>query len=368
MLGDLVDGKYQVQRLLSRGGNGTVYVARHVHLGTEVALKVLDATADHPDERRRLLREARVAARLSHANLVPILDCGIIGDRAYVVMEFVTGGDLRSYLTRHAPLGLAATCGVIRDIAAGLTAAHDAGVVHRDLKPENVVLDARTSPPRAWSTSAATLARPRPRVSQSTTPAMAGTPAYLAPEQASGAGPVTDAVDRWALGVIAYECLSGRPPFAAESLGELVLQICAWPLPTPSTAAAVPVGFDAWFARACAREPAARFPSVAAMAAALAALDRAHTAPAALAPTSRPRRRRAWRSRRRRRWLAVAAGIAASRRSPAWSRSHRRPLAPPATAVPVDAPQGPTAPAPLRLAVLLLKVIAPVPDDTTPRR
>ena len=189
-VGTLIDGKYRVERLLSRGGAGAVFVARHVHLGTEVALKLLhDHARDGGDasardlRTRRFLREARLAAQLTHPNLVQILDCGLVDDVPYLVMELIPGTDLRARLAA-APLTLVETCALIDGIAAGLTVAHVAGIVHRDLKPDNVVLDTRATPPRprvvdfGLATLTPTAARD---ASGSSLPPMAGTPAYLAP-------------------------------------------------------------------------------------------------------------------------------------------------------------------------------------------
>ena len=303
VLGAIIDGKYRIERELSRGGMGTVYVATHVHLDTTVAVKLLHdgtdddsrlsatasatattiagaATTDNVPSAQRFLREARLAAHLRHPNLVQVLDFGVAGGVPYLVMELVPGESLRARLIRAGRLSLAETSAIVDGIAAGLAAAHAGGVIHRDLKPDNVVLD-HDGQPKVVDFGLAT------DPSSSAPSPLAGTPAYLSPEQAAGDDPITDAADRWALGVIAFECLTGRTPFDGESLGEIILQLTSRAAPVPSSVAEVPAGFDAWFARACARDPDDRFATAPEMSATLAALLPAP-------PVRRARRRLVW--------------------------------------------------------------------------
>lgn len=267
LCGALLDGKYRVGRELSRGGAGVVYEATHEHLGTAVAVKVLEASAASEGgslcslvEPESFLREARLAARLRHPNVVQVLDFGVTNELPYLVMELVPGESLRARLARG-PLSFAEALPILEGIAAALGAAHERGIVHRDLKPENVVVAPGPGAPLVkvvdFGLACAASAEPGSEAGS-----LWGTPAYSSPEQASGVGPVTPAVDRWALGVIAFECLTGRRPFEGETLGELVLQLCHWAAPVPSERAPVPPGFDAWFAKACAREPRERFATV----------------------------------------------------------------------------------------------------------
>jgi serine/threonine protein kinase/tetratricopeptide (TPR) repeat protein len=269
---EVIDGRYRLERELSRGGMGRVFAATHVHLGTSVAVKLLESD-DSPKERDRFLQEARAAAQLKHPNVVRVTDFGIDRDQQpYLVMELLEGESLRARLEREGKLDGAATAAIVDGVAKALTAAHAAGIVHRDLKPDNVwvcpegdakVLDFGIAKVVATASAVTTASG-----------AMLGTPAYMSPEQAQGTKDVDASSDLWALGVVAYECLVGARPFDAEALGELVLQICAWPMPTPSQHATVPAGFDAWFAIACMRDRDLRFGSAAAQAAALAKVCR----------------------------------------------------------------------------------------------
>ncbi len=254
----VLDGRYRLGLELSRGGMGRVFSATHIHLGTTVAIKVLD-TDDTPKERERFLQEARAAAQLKHPNVVQVTDFGIFEEQQYLVMELLEGETLRALLERKGPLDPGKTAAIIAGIARALTAAHAAKIVHRDLKPDTVWIDERGDA-KVLDFGIAKVASTIPSVTTASG-AVLGTPAYMSPEQAQGTRDVDAASDRWALGVIAYECLVGARPFEAEALGELVLQICAWPQPVPSQHAELPEGFDAWFAKACARDRDDRFAS-----------------------------------------------------------------------------------------------------------
>ncbi len=254
----VIDGRYRLGRELSRGGMGRVFSATHIHLGTSVAIKLLDGD-DTPKERERFLQEARAAAQLKHPNVVQVTDFGIANEQPYLVMELLEGETLRARLEREGTLDPVTTASIIAGIARALTAAHAAKIVHRDLKPDNVWIDERGDV-KVLDFGIAKIASSTPSVTTASG-AVLGTPAYMSPEQAQGNRDVDSASDRWALGVIAYECLVGVRPFDADALGELVLQICAWSPPVPSQHASVPDGFDAWFAQACAREREDRFSS-----------------------------------------------------------------------------------------------------------
>ena len=266
--GQVLEGKYRLCERLASGTMGSVWRAEHLALEVPVAIKFMQASAEGDrDMTRRFLREARIASALSSPHVPRVLDFGVDHGRPYMVMELLQGESLAHRLRRVGCLSPEQTASVLSPLAGALQRAHDLGVVHRDIKPENVfivkvgerehakLLDFGVAKVRARQFDVS--------VSRDTAEGeMVGTPHYMSPEQARGATTVDHRSDVWALGVIAFECLLGYPPFVSSGLGNLLLQICTQPLPVPSRFGAVPVGFDAWFARACARLPEERFPSV----------------------------------------------------------------------------------------------------------
>lgn len=264
--GQILDARYRLVRPLAQGGMGSVWRAEHLSLRSSVALKVIESATD-PDRAatERFLREARLAAALRSPHVVQIFDYGVDGPTPYIVMELLEGESLAERLERVGRLSPAETARVIQHVARAIGRAHEAGIIHRDLKPENVfivrndddeickVLDFGIAKAYSQELSGAFAAATR-------TGSLLGTPSYMSPEQAEGnkADPRTDI---WALGIIAYRCLLGHLPFSEITLPQLILSICTRPLPVPSLRGTAPEGFDAWFARACARSPADRFES-----------------------------------------------------------------------------------------------------------
>lgn len=274
---ELVAGKYQLQRLLGRGGMGSVWEGVHVSLGTRVAVKFIEAEyADSPEARARFVNEARAAATLQSKHVVQVYDHGLMPDgRPYIVMEFLAGEPLDARLDRQGRLKPAETVRIVQQIARALGKAHRAGIVHRDLKPENVFLvwddDEQTDVAKVVDFGIAKFTSPSMGVSSSTrTGSVLGTPYFMSPEQARGLRSVDYRTDLWALGVITYRCLVGALPFTGEAVGDLLVKICTAPLPVPSQLVPeLPAAFDAWFARALAREPEGRFQSAQELAEAL---------------------------------------------------------------------------------------------------
>ena len=228
----------------------------------------------------RFLREAQAAARLRSGNVVQILDHGVHEGIAYIAMECLDGESLAQRLDRERMLGLAATALVLTGVCRALARAQRLGIVHRDLQPDNIFLardEAGTIVKVLDFGIAKILEQVSPDPHARTEPnqrtegsAMLGTPCYTSPEQARGHRTLDGRSDLWSLAVITFECLTGRRPFDAGVMGELMMQICSDPVPRPSSIAEVPPGFDAWFARAMERDPAARFQSVRELADALA--------------------------------------------------------------------------------------------------
>lgn len=274
----LVAGKYQLVRLIGRGGMGSVWEARHVSLGTPSAIKFIEAEyADSQEARSRFDKEAKAAATIQSKHAIQIYDHGVTDDgKPYIVMELLQGEPLDKVIERG-PLSLQDTAKILQQVSRGLARAHERGIIHRDLKPENIflvktpdddepiakVLDfgiAKMSNGPGGTSGGLT--------SSTKTGAVLGTPFYMSPEQARGLRNVDHRADIWSLGVIAFKCITGKLPFDGESVGDLLVKICTAPVPVPSQVAmslgvpGIPPNFDAWFMRALEREPERRFATV----------------------------------------------------------------------------------------------------------
>jgi len=276
----LIAGKYEVLRLIGRGGMGSVWEGRHVTLGTRVAIKFIDPEyAESKEARSRFDTEARAAAALQSKHAIQIHDHGVTDDeRPYMVMELLTGEPLDERIDRLVRISLPETARILGQVCRALSRAHEAGIIHRDLKPENIFLvrspddDDEIAKVLDFGIAKIKQLPGEQGLSSSTkTGAVLGTPYYMAPEQARGLRSIDYRADLWSLGVIAYKCVTGILPFEGESVGDLLVKICTAPPPVPSmTIPGLPVSFDAWFARTMEREPGARFGSAAELADALA--------------------------------------------------------------------------------------------------
>jgi serine/threonine-protein kinase len=221
-------GRYAVGRVLGRGGMATVYLAHDRELERPVALKILSPELATDDSARdRFVREARLAAKIVHPSVVQVYDAGEGPVGPFIVMEYVSGGTLSAELRRRRLLPAEEVAAIGTQLADGLSAAHAEGIVHRDVKPGNILLTESGRVKIADFGIARSLAATR----HTELGTVLGTAAYIAPEQARG-GPVSPAVDVYALGVVLYELLAGETPFAAASPEEL-LSTAARPSPTP---------------------------------------------------------------------------------------------------------------------------------------
>lgn len=213
--GVVLGRRFRIVGLLGQGGMGEVYRAEDLRLGETVALKLLPAElARDATALGRLHREVRLARQVAHPNVCRVFDVGEAEGLAFISMEYIDGEDLASLLRRIGRLPEAKAIEVARQLCAGLAAAHEKGVLHRDLKPANVMIDGRG---RARISDFG-LAVP---VAEATTGELAGTPLYMAPEQLAR-GEVSFRSDVYSLGLILYECLTGRRPFEGASRAELM--------------------------------------------------------------------------------------------------------------------------------------------------
>jgi eukaryotic-like serine/threonine-protein kinase len=272
-----------------------VYRARDRELDRDVAVKVLaEHLASNQEFRRRFLREARIAAKLSHPNVVSVYDGGETDGLPYIVMEYVEGVTLADELARRGRFSSDEAAGLAVQVCAGLAHAHDTGLVHRDVKPQNLLLRADG----VLKIADFGIARVVEGTQVTEAGTVLGTAVYLSPEQASGEQ-VSPAADIYSLGAVTYELLAGQPPFSFENLPELVLKKRAGRVSSlRELVPEVPGGLDELVLRCLSPEPSARPPSAGSLAQELAAFTSAAATvpfPAAASPVTRARsRRRVW--------------------------------------------------------------------------
>jgi tetratricopeptide (TPR) repeat protein len=261
-------GHYALLGELGRGGMGVVYKAYDVSLRRPVAIKmILDPARAGVEQMRRFEIEASAAARLRHPNIVSVFEVGSHEGKPYLVMELVEGESFESLLSHTKP-GPREIAAIVRGLALALQAAHDAGIVHRDVKPENLIVD-EAGVPHLMDFG---LAREEAKATRLTaTGSVLGTPAYMAPEQADGdgmgQGPRTDV---YGAGAVLYRALSGRPPFAADSIRNLLHDVLnREPVPLRVLDPSIPADLETISQRCMSKEPERRYPSAAALAAEL---------------------------------------------------------------------------------------------------
>ncbi|OBG78870.1 MULTISPECIES: serine/threonine-protein kinase PknH/PknJ [unclassified Mycobacterium] len=251
-------GPYHLKRLLGRGGMGEVYEAEHTVKEWTVAVKLLsDSFSRDPVFRERMKREARTAGRLQEPHVVPIHDYGEIEGQMFVEMRLIEGIDLDSVLKRFGPLTPPRAVAIVTQIASAVDAAHAAGVMHRDIKPQNILV---TRDDFAYLVDfGIASATTDEKLTQLGT--AVGTWKYMAPERFSNAE-VTYRADIYALACVLFECLTGSPPYRADSAAVLVSSHIMEPIPQPSALRpGIPKAFDAVIARGMAKKPEDRYAS-----------------------------------------------------------------------------------------------------------
>lgn len=274
-MGPLILGSYVIRDELGEGGMGKVYRAYHQRMKREVALKVLPPRlTGNPDALRRFEREVEVAAQLSHPNVVSAYDAGVDGDQHYLICEYVSGQTLRELVEENGPLPIAEALDCVRQAVEGLAYAHQQGVIHRDISPNNIMLSRDGTAKvldlglaRSASDDGAT----RNPEQLTATDAVMGTASYMAPEQALNTHDADHRADIYSLGCTLFYLLTGRPPYAGETMMQKIVAHREAPIPEPSSIRSdIPEELSRVFRRMVAKRAEDRFQS---MEEVLAALD-----------------------------------------------------------------------------------------------
>ncbi len=283
--GDVLAGKYRVDRVLGAGGMGVVVAAHHLGLDTKVAIKLLlPEMLQHQDVVARFAREARAAAKITNEHVARVFDVGALEDGTpYLVMEFLDGIDLQQWLYRDGALPAEQAVDFVLQACEAVGEAHTLGIVHRDLKPANLFCVKRAEAPFIkvldFGISKVTAAGGNlSRLSMTRTSALMGTPYYMSPEQLESARDVDGRSDVWTFGVILFELISGHVPFGGETLPEVCIKIATHPPPPiRDVKPEVPEGLQAAILKCLEKDRNKRFATVADLAVALAPFSSSHS-------------------------------------------------------------------------------------------
>ncbi|HEY5243646.1 MAG TPA: serine/threonine-protein kinase, partial [Polyangiaceae bacterium] len=275
--GDILAGKYRIERVLGQGGMGVVVAAHHLQLDEMVALKfLLPEVLQSPEAVVRFVREARAAARIKSEHVARVSDVGQLeSGLPYMVMEYLEGSDLSQWLAQRGAVPVEQAVDWVLQACEAIAEAHALGIVHRDLKPSNLFCIRRADGQLSiklldFGTSKITTPG-APGFDMTRTHALVGSPLYMSPEQMLSSKNVDARTDIWSLGTILFELLTDRAPFAAESLTELAVRVSTEPAPALRTVCPqAPPGLALAIAKCLEKDPAQRFQNVGELAASLA--------------------------------------------------------------------------------------------------
>ena len=280
LVGQTLAGKYRIEKLIKTGGMGSVYRGKHVLMDKTVAIKVLRPSLAGDDAVvARFSREAKAASKISHPHAVNVTDFGEAEDGVvFLVMEYLDGRTLKEIINKEGPLALDRVIEIVRQVAGALDVAHSQGVVHRDLKSENIMLVHHDGDEwaKVLDFGIAKIRQPEGAHDTEITQAnlVVGTPQYMSPEQCSQSGGLDARSDIYSLGVILYEMLAGRVPFAGDSATAIMMkQVQDSPPSILSSRSDLPAAVDGVIKRALAKQPIDRFQSAGELAAALSAAE-----------------------------------------------------------------------------------------------
>jgi serine/threonine-protein kinase len=273
--GDVLAGRFRVERVLGIGGMGVVVAARHLQLDSVVAIKfLLPAILENEEAVRRFAREARAAVKIQNEHVARVTDVGALENGApYMVMEYLEGSDLSALLRAQGRLSVEESVDFVLQASEAIAEAHSLGIIHRDLKPANLFLVRRSDGSRTVKVLDFGISKMNDMngPAMTRTASMMGSPFHMSPEQLTDARDVDVRTDIWALGVILHELVSGQLPFPSSSLGQVCMAILQAP-PTPLRRARpdVPPGLEAVVLRCLEKDRSLRFSSVVELAQALA--------------------------------------------------------------------------------------------------
>jgi serine/threonine-protein kinase len=275
--GDILAGKYRVERVLGVGGMGVVVAAHHLHLDERVAIKfLLPEMLDHAESVGRFAREARAAVKIKSEHVARVLDVGTLETGApYMVMEYLDGQDLGKWISQRGPLPIDEAVEFVIQACVAIAEAHGLGIVHRDIKPSNLfcvrgadgrlvikVLDFGISKMTSFNALGPSIA--------TRTSALLGSPLYMSPEQMKSAKDADARADIWSLGIVLYELLTGRVPFMGETVAEIIVKIAtAAPEPLRTFRPDIADGLETAFRRCTEKSPERRYRDVGELALAL---------------------------------------------------------------------------------------------------